>query len=62
MEDVLQNIVMTDELFRLNMVLCGPPAPWVMFGTHVGQEDVRLEFWGKDQEGMPLWEKVVSNG
>ena len=47
---------------RLQRTLTRPPVGWFSFGTHVDQPDVKLEFWGTDDGGMPLWERPVSSG
>lgn len=45
----------TKEAFRLT-----ERAGWSSFGTHVDQPGVELEFDGRDEAGMPLWERPKS--
>ena len=38
----------------------GNPAPgWYTLGSFAAHEDVRLQFWGVDESGTPLWERPV---
>lgn len=36
-----------------------PPSGWFMFGTHVDQPNVQLEFWGEGEDNLPIWERPV---
>ncbi len=37
-----------------------PPWPWEVFGTHAGDDPVPpLTFWGADEGGDPIWERVL---
>lgn len=38
-----------------------PPDGWLVFGTHAGHgdDDVKLEFWGTDEDGLPFLEREV---
>jgi hypothetical protein len=38
--------------------LAAPAPGWYTFGSHI-DSDVELEFWGHDEEGLPLWERPV---
>ena len=43
---------------RLQRELASPPAGWFPFGHHVdGPPEQELEFWGRADDGMPLWER-----
>jgi len=46
------------EYEELQRQLTQPPTGWYVFGTHIDQPDVRLEFWG-DEGGVPIWERPV---
>lgn len=35
-----------------------PPAGWYVFGTHVDSPDAPLDFYGEDEDGMPMWERL----
>jgi hypothetical protein len=52
-----------EQLYReaythLIVQLAMPPEPWFTFGAHTDMPGDELEFWGQDEAGMPLWEKV----
>lgn len=32
---------------------------WHAFGSHIDQPHVELEFEGKDEDGLPVWERIV---
>lgn len=34
-----------------------PPDGWFIFGHHMGQPDVKLEFHGIGLDGLPVWER-----
>ena len=37
-----------------------PPEPWSVFGSHLDGPAHSLVFWGKDEDGLPLWERLVT--
>ena len=44
-------------LRTLQRQLASPPPGWHTFGTHIGQPEIALEFWGDDGAGFPIWER-----
>lgn len=42
---------------HLQRALSSPPEGWFTYGTHVDKDDVVLDFWGEDEDGLPLWER-----
>lgn len=51
-----------DEIERLAKQYTSPPPGWYIFGHHANRPDVpRLEFWGQDSGGMPIWERPITS-
>lgn len=46
---------------HLRKELHQPPEGWFVFGSHVDQI-VQLDFWGQDEDGLPLWERPITRG
>lgn len=46
-----------DALDQVLKQLASPPKGWFVFGHHMDQPKVDLEFWGDDGGGLPIWER-----
>lgn len=58
---VEEELELYKEAYKHLMVqLAVPPEGWFTLGHHRNQPDVRLEFWGTDEAGVPLWERPVN--
>lgn len=54
--------VIREEYMPLRRQLASPPQGWFPFGYHAGPGAApELEFWGNDEDGMPLWERPKVN-
>lgn len=49
-----------EERQQIAKQFASPPPGWFTFGSHVDQPDVKLEFWGEDTGGDPIWERPMT--